>query len=118
MSDGHYLRHLRRMKARYRRNACALSASISGDRGQETIAGLALLLRLPDGTDDRSIAERASRVGVAPSALSGWYADKALATSGLLLGFTNVDEADAKTAWRKLRRLIDPMNRGPAFKMT
>jgi GntR family transcriptional regulator / MocR family aminotransferase len=106
MRDGHYLRHLRRMKALYRRNAVALHACISRNLAPEFIAGLAVLVRLQPGTDDRSIAEEARRLGFAPSALSGWYANQDVAISGLLLGVTNVDDASAQLAWRTLKRLI------------
>jgi GntR family transcriptional regulator/MocR family aminotransferase len=106
MRDGHYLRHLRRMKALYRRNAAALHACISRNLAPEFIAGLAVLVRLQPGTDDRSIAEEARRLGFAPSALSGWYANQDVAISGLLLGVTNVDDATAQLAWRTLKRLI------------
>ncbi len=112
MRDGHYLRHLRRMKARYRRHAAALRAVVPTDRQFETMAGLAVLVRLPDGTDDRSVAEQARRAGIAPSALSGWYADRSAAVAGLLLGVTNLTEVNAETAWRQLESLIGAHGRG------
>jgi GntR family transcriptional regulator/MocR family aminotransferase len=106
MRDGHYLRHLRRMKSLYRRNAAALRACAANADVADTQAGLALLLRLPPGTDDRAICAQARLVGLAPTALSGWYADAALAVPGLLLGVTNVDPASAARTWRGIQRLL------------
>ncbi len=105
MRHGHYVRHLRRMKSLYQRNAHALLTCASS-AGLTTRAGLALLLRLPSGADDRSICAQARRIGFGPTALSGWYADPAIALPGLLLGVTNVDETDARRVWGTLQPLL------------
>ncbi|MEO8177293.1 MAG: PLP-dependent aminotransferase family protein [Deltaproteobacteria bacterium] len=105
MQNGHYLRHLRRMKLLYRRGAEALRACIQADVA-ETMSGLALLVRLPPGADDRAICSAARQAGYGPSALSGWYADRTAAPPGLLLGVTNVDATNAKEVWRNLERLM------------
>jgi len=47
------------------------------------------------GVSDVEVAARARSLGMAPSALSAWYAGAAPANGGLLLGVTNVPEDQA-----------------------
>ncbi|MBR8057384.1 PLP-dependent aminotransferase family protein [Burkholderia dolosa] len=95
MRDGHYLRHLRRMKRLYaaRREALlrCLNALPPGSIGVRTTAGMAVVAALPESASDVDIALRARAYGLAPVALSPWYANAA-GQQGLLLGVTNVDE--------------------------
>jgi GntR family transcriptional regulator/MocR family aminotransferase len=107
MAEGHYLRHLRRMKRLYaaRRDmlvAALLKAGIEPGRIHAT-GGLAVRLDLPDGTDDLGIATRALGFGLAPVALSPWYAE-APKRHGLLLGVTNINE---KRLAADCQRLLD-----------
>jgi GntR family transcriptional regulator/MocR family aminotransferase len=51
------------------------------------------------------VAARARGLGMAPSALSGWYAGKPPAPGGLLLGVTNVPEAAAPGYCQRLLAL-------------
>jgi len=83
-----------------------LRACINQSDVTETMSGLALLVRLPLGTDDRAICVAARQAGYGPSALSGWYADRTAALPGLLLGVTNVDATNAKELRRDLERLL------------
>lgn len=87
MRDGHYLRHLRRTKRLYATQRDALLAYLRPRLPADVEAtGLAVLLKLPDGTDDISIARETLAFGIGPSSLSLWYADAASARAGLLLG--------------------------------
>jgi GntR family transcriptional regulator/MocR family aminotransferase len=116
LRDGHYLRHLRRMKRLYaaRRDAlCARLARWSGSwagagAGIDIMAGLAVLLRLPPGTDDVAIGTAARARGIAPGMLSGWYATDAGRTPGLLLGVTNLSDAVLDDACDRLSAVIEP----------
>ena len=106
MREGHYLRHLRRMKVLYRRNAAALRASAGRADLAETMAGLAILLHLPDGTDDQAVCARLQQFGLSPSPLSGWFADGRSAAAGLLLGVTNLDVSRLAKTWTAIRRVL------------
>lgn len=92
MRKGHYLRHLRRMKRIYRARAAALQQALPVPAEAITMAGLTLLLHLPEGADDLDIARQAQAFRLAPAPLSSWYADPAQARRGLLLGITNLPE--------------------------
>ena len=93
MREGHYMRHLRRMKRLYAGRRDVLRTAIKGTLGgTEVMAGLGLLLRLPEGTDDRRIARAASALGMSPNALSTWYKEPRPADTGLVLSVTNLPE--------------------------
>lgn len=84
--DGHYLRHLRRTKRVYAAQGEALLKQLRARAADVTLAGLAAVLRLPDGSPDLAIGRKAASIGLAPTPLSLWYASKASARPGLLLG--------------------------------
>jgi GntR family transcriptional regulator/MocR family aminotransferase len=108
LADGHYLRHLRHMKTLYRSRREALHARL-GDAGPvDAMAGLAVLKRLPPGTDDVALCRRALEAGIAPAPLSPWYAASGAIDAGLLLGVTNLDERQLELACVKLAALIEP----------
>lgn len=93
MREGHYMRHLRRMKRLYATRRDVLRAAIKGALGgTEAMAGLGLLLHLPEGTDDRRIAREALTLGIGPNALSTWYKEPRPSDTGLVLSVTNLPE--------------------------
>jgi GntR family transcriptional regulator/MocR family aminotransferase len=106
LRDGHYLRHLRRMKRLYAARRDALRSCLGRLAGGEAMAGLALVLRLPPGTDDVAIVRKALEHGLAPAALSRWYATDALRAPGLLLGVTNLAEPGIQRACDRLKALV------------
>jgi GntR family transcriptional regulator/MocR family aminotransferase len=106
MRDGHYMRHLRRMRRLYAIRRDALSASFTTSAQAGSVAGLAFLLPLPDGVSDVAIAREAFTHGLAPTPLSLWYATADARKSGLLLSITNATEARIENACQTLRRLI------------
>src|SRR5262245_26465171 len=88
MREGHYLRHLRRTKRVYSAQRDALLECLAPrvEAASITTAGLAALLRLPDGVPDTSVAREALSFGMGPAPLSAWHARPASGTMGLLLG--------------------------------
>jgi GntR family transcriptional regulator/MocR family aminotransferase len=109
LRDGHYLRHLRRMKRLYAARRDALRTCLGGMAGEEVMAGLVVMLRLPGGTDDVAIARKALDCGLAPAALSRWYATDACRAPGLLLGVTNLVDSVIHGACDRLKALIEPL---------
>lgn len=95
LHSGAYLRHLRHMKRLYQERRNALGAALEQLGAVHAPAALGVLLQLPQGVNDVEVATRARSLGMAPSALSGWYAGAAPASGGLLLGVTNVPEDTA-----------------------
>ncbi|HVZ10569.1 PLP-dependent aminotransferase family protein [Rhodopila sp.] len=110
MTEGHFARHLRRMRSLYGSRRSALAAALRAVFGsrldlQLQAGGMHLLARLADGPSDAEMVRRALDVGLGPNALSA-QSVAGHAGEGLLLGFTNVPEADALALTRRLAKAI------------
>jgi GntR family transcriptional regulator / MocR family aminotransferase len=108
LREGHYLRHLRRMKRLYaaRRETllrCLREMASDSVRVQAT-AGLAVVISLPESVSDVDIASRAFQLRLAPAALSPWSMQRSQ-QQGLLLSVTNLNERRLKTDCRRLLEL-------------
>jgi GntR family transcriptional regulator / MocR family aminotransferase len=110
IAEGHFARHIRRMRRLYRERRAALVAALEGEFGgawqiglQES--GMHLLARLPAGSDDVALACKAAASGLGLIALSAW-AVKADCGAGLLLGFANIPARDAPRAVAILARAL------------
>lgn len=106
MHEGHYLRHLRRTKRAYAAKRDALLKSLHREGAEISVAGLAVLLRLPAGTPDVVITRETLAFGMAPSPLSAWYASPEIAPSGLLLGIARTPERQLEQSRDRLMRII------------
>lgn len=109
LRDGHYLRHLRRMKRLYaaRREAllrCLEEMAPNAIKVQAT-AGLAVVVLLPASTSDVDIASRALAFNLAPAPMSAWYM-RTPRQQGLLLCVTNLDERRLPADCRRLLELV------------
>ena len=107
MRDGHYIRRVRRLKRLYSAQRDALCKQLRLHDAEWVKAGLAVLLRLPDGVSDVQIVRAAKSVGMAPSPLSTWFANPSRALSGLLLGVATAPESDLVTSCNRLFEIID-----------
>jgi GntR family transcriptional regulator / MocR family aminotransferase len=108
LRDGHYLRHLRRMKRLYaaRREALLRCLREMAPKSIEVraTAGLAVLMLLPKSASDVDIASRALAFGLAPRPMSAWYMQPPL-QQGLLLCVTNLNERRLPADCRRLLEL-------------
>ncbi|SAK65995.1 MocR-like pyridoxine biosynthesis transcription factor PdxR [Caballeronia ptereochthonis] len=119
IAQGHFARHLKRMRALYaeRRGVFAQAlVKAFGDRASiEPPSGGMHLVMLFNAdangpVDDLAIAARAREAGLAVSGLSSWYlgARTKRTLRGMVLGFANVtDAAEAARLARMLRRAYD-----------
>jgi GntR family transcriptional regulator/MocR family aminotransferase len=106
MREGHYMRHLRRTKRVYSAQRDALLQYLGAEAGSVSVAGLAVLLRLPDGVLDLSIVRETLAFAMAPSPLSVWYASPASARSGLLLGLATAPPKQLARSCERLTGII------------
>lgn len=93
MHEGHFARHLKKMRSLYARRRGYLIEALQARFGEALVidrqaGGMHLVARLHGG-DDRAIAQRARERGLAIEPLSAWYLE-APASSGLVMSFTNV----------------------------
>lgn len=112
MSEGHFARHIKRMRTLYEERRTALAnalADVFEDRltVQLQAGGMHLIGRLRLQQDDRDLVARAKAHGLAPGALSWWYANPGRSEHGLVLSFTNISSENALEVARRLRRAIE-----------
>jgi len=110
IGDGHFARHLRRMRLLYRERHGALVHAIHeefegalrpvGDR-----AGMHLVATLEPGIDDRELSARAARAQLWVMPLSACYLSRA-ARPGLVLGYGGTDVQEIRAGVRRLRDLL------------
>jgi len=109
ISEGHYLRHLRRTKrlyaARQQKITDVIRELAPPEYSVDGRGGLTVRLDLPCRCDDVAAAERALPYGMSPVALSPWYATTP-AKRGLLLGVTNYSDRTLQKDCIKLLEIV------------
>jgi GntR family transcriptional regulator/MocR family aminotransferase len=110
IGEGHFARHIRRMRVLYRERRSALVDSIREELGAmvEVLggeAGMHLTVTVPNKINDVEIAERAARENLWLWPLSPNYLGEAT-RSGFVLGFGGTDLAEIPGALRKLHGLL------------
>jgi GntR family transcriptional regulator / MocR family aminotransferase len=108
--EGHFARHLRRMRGVYLARRDALLTGLArhcGDRltVHNADAGLHLAVLLSGGLDDQDVVRRMAGRGLTATALSTCYAGAAR-RSGLLLGFGGSTERHLLEATRVLAEVL------------
>jgi len=110
LREGHFARHVRRMRGLYVGRRDALLESLQEHVADAlTIghadAGLHLTAFLPEGVDDLAVVRGAEERGIFATALSKCYAGRS-PRSGLILGFGAADERATDRAVRTLASVI------------
>jgi GntR family transcriptional regulator / MocR family aminotransferase len=110
LREGHFARHLRRMRGVYRARRDALLTGLARHCANRLSvinadAGLHLAVLLEDGLDDRDIVRRMAARGLTATPLSSCYAGGG-GPSGLLLGFGGSTERRLLEATRVLGQVL------------
>jgi GntR family transcriptional regulator/MocR family aminotransferase len=108
--EGHFARHLRRMRAVYAKRRRALVGAIERELGDTVTvagdsAGFHLVVLLPPGARDREIAERAASRGISVVPLSSCYAGPR-PRPGLVLGYGPPRASEVADAVRRLKAVL------------
>jgi GntR family transcriptional regulator / MocR family aminotransferase len=111
LQQGHYARHLRRMRLRYAERSKALASAMNQRFGRAIRltapeGGLTLLATFPGRDPDTELVARARARGMAPAALSA-HAVRHRGDGGVLMGFTNVRAEDAMEVAGRLKSALD-----------
>lgn len=112
MEQGHFARHLRKMRALYAQRRAYLVEALAQELGerievQPQAGGIHVLARIEAGQDDRALVAAAQARGLGLQALGDWRMGRS-DRGGLLMGFTNFATPDmAVAAVRRLRALMD-----------
>jgi GntR family transcriptional regulator / MocR family aminotransferase len=115
IQEGHFERHLRRMRRLYQARRDALLTALHEHLGDVATpggdgAGLHLVAWLPDDWDAAALAARAAEVGVATSPLTPYYLGTR-SRPGLMLGFAAMDEDRIAEGIRRLAGAAAGMDR-------
>jgi GntR family transcriptional regulator/MocR family aminotransferase len=110
LAEGHFARHLRRMRALYAARQEALLTAIRRECGNLLEvdipqAGMHVVGWLRPGVPDREIARQATEQGLEVVALSA-MSRRPLRRGGLALGYAACSEADIQAGVRILARLV------------
>ncbi|MEQ5974232.1 PLP-dependent aminotransferase family protein [Serratia liquefaciens] len=113
--QGHFYRHLKRMRPLYRQRREWLAQALARQLGEyltvsSQAGGIQLLARLTAKGLDRRIAQEAWQRGLSIQALSDWRIASA-AGDGLLMGFANfTQQSEAERAVARLAELFEATN--------
>jgi GntR family transcriptional regulator/MocR family aminotransferase len=108
--EGHFERHLRRLRREYGRHRQTLVAAIEEHLGDAATfasepAGLHVMLYLQHGQDEESIVARALNAGVRVYAGAPYHLQDPPPPS-ILLGFSGLDEEQIEDGVRRLARVL------------
>jgi GntR family transcriptional regulator/MocR family aminotransferase len=112
MQQGHFQRHVRRMRIVYARRLALLERAIAqrlahtGVAAAGSGAGLHITLHLPPGTDDRELARAAQAENIFVRPLSPYFHKAEHAVPGLVLGYACVSEEQIRPAFDRLADII------------
>lgn len=111
IKEGHFARHIQRMRKLYGERREATKAGLENVLGKylridAQPGGMHLILRLKSRRSDRQLVARMRKEALYAEALSDWMADGEPA-SALLVGFTNIDSQDmAEALGRRMLKLM------------
>jgi GntR family transcriptional regulator/MocR family aminotransferase len=108
--EGHFARHIRRMRALYSERRQALVTALRAELGNMVElmggeAGMHLVMLLPPRVDDVAVSKRAAHNGISATPLSTCYL-KAPAQGGLILGYGGVTPHQILDGVRKLKACL------------
>jgi GntR family transcriptional regulator/MocR family aminotransferase len=111
MVEGHFARHIKRMRTLYEVRRGALAEALTDICGKQlTIqlqaGGMHLLARFADFRSDLDLVARARSSGLAPSAFSPWGMELAREEQGILLSFTNMPRESVREMALRLRGVL------------
>jgi GntR family transcriptional regulator/MocR family aminotransferase len=110
IDEGHFTRHIRRMRKLYReRQEILVSECEKLLAGKIDVklseSGMHLIGWLNEGVDDRDMSERAASVGIKAASLSSFSFNE-VSRGGLILGYTSTNEKQIKQGVKKLAQIF------------
>lgn len=110
IADGHFGRHLRRMRKLYEKRRDALADAVESELGElmtvaRSASGMHLVGRLADGFDDVEVSRRGADAGLALAPLSSYCVSRKM-FPGLILGYTAFTEDEIRTGVRTLGAVL------------
>jgi GntR family transcriptional regulator / MocR family aminotransferase len=111
--EGHFARHLRRMRLLYAERQSAMLIALRREFGNHlqisnTDTGMDLVVWLPASNSDTKAAQLASRAGILTMPMSFFYSTPSK-RGGLFLGFGAINQNQIREGVEKLRRALHPL---------
>lgn len=111
IAEGHYQRHIRRMRKLYHERQSFLVSECRKHLGgflevAELSAGMHVVGWLPKGADDVEITALAAASGVKTSAVSA-YSSLGVERGGLILGHSGFDQREVRAGVKKLKAVLE-----------
>ena len=119
INEGHFARHIRRMRSIYSERRDALIEALKREAGDlmqvpQTDAGIHIKALLPDHIDDRAVADEAFAQGIVAHPLSTFFlGEPALAQQGLVLGYGAYNPRQLRQGAIKLAKALQTVMRRP-----
>jgi GntR family transcriptional regulator / MocR family aminotransferase len=115
INDGHFTRHIRRMRKLYQERQEILISEVKKHlAGQlevkKSVSGMHIIGWLNDGVEDFAVARKAGQFGVKTAAISSHSLIKE-ERGGLILGYTAIDEKQIKMGVRQLAKALEDLNK-------
>jgi GntR family transcriptional regulator/MocR family aminotransferase len=110
IEEGHFARHVRRMRSLYAARQELLIAAAQTELDgllemKPAAAGMHIIGWLPGGVSDKVVSEKAAQYGVEAAPLSA-YSFAPLPKGGLVLGYTTVNGRQIKEGMRRLAQAL------------
>jgi GntR family transcriptional regulator / MocR family aminotransferase len=110
ITEGHFERHLRRLRQEYGERRAALTAALDAHlagrvRYSAEAAGLHVMLYLQNGLDETAVVERAARLGVGVYPGAPYHLQHP-APPSILLGFSGLTVSEIETGIRRLAMAV------------
>ena len=117
IGEGHFARHIRRMRALYAERQRAVVAAARRELAGllevgAAAAGMHLTGWLPEGVDDAAASRAAVAGGVQTQPLSAFALERHYRRGGLLLGYAAYNEREIREGVRKLGAILRDVVRG------
>ena len=110
IADGHYARHLRRMRTLYETRQNCLIEAVKKHLGgvleiSKADAGMHIIGWLPEGVKDDEIAQKAREINLNIAPLSN-YCNRDFGRGGLIFGYTGFDEKQIEKGVKELAKVL------------
>lgn len=116
IDDGHFARHLRRMRKVYQERQETLVAEAEKELAglmeiKRHNAGMHLIGWLPEGVNDQELAKKIVKAGLRVASVS-IYSLTESKRGGLILGYTAIDEENIRRGVGKLKQILEAELKG------
>ncbi|HTK07258.1 MAG TPA: PLP-dependent aminotransferase family protein [Ktedonobacteraceae bacterium] len=115
ITEGHFLRHIRRMRALYAHRQQILVEAVQQELHgvlelEEHDAGMHLIGWLPQTMDDHLVSQRIAEQGIDAQALSA-YSEQKPERPGLILGYAGVNDQEIRDGVRQIANVIESLSK-------